>query len=145
MRKISILLAILVTFSVSFAQKVFYVIPTKEAIGLYKNQVRQINEKPIETLNKESRLKVISSKGKYYKVKSDAGNIGWVEKRLVTKVDAKVETFGDAEVTGYLDNPTPLYITDMDQGESAPVDVDRSFKDALTRNADKEKIERKVQ
>jgi len=126
----------------SFGQKSFYVLPTAENTAVYANQVRQMNEKALESVGKTDRLKVIETAGSHYKVQSPSGKTGWVEKRLVSKTEGKVETFDGVEVQGYLDNPTPLVITDMDQGYSAPIDINRSFKDALKNNADKEMISR---
>lgn len=135
-----ILLTIFVAYS--FGQKTFYVLPTSNDVALYANSVRQMNEKALETVGKTDKLKVLETSGSSYKVQSPSGKTAWVEKRLVSKTDAKVETFEGVEVTGYLDNPTPLVITDMDQGYSAPIDINRSFKDALKNNADKEMITR---
>ncbi len=145
MRLIKATLVFIILFS-SFAsaQKVFFVVPTKANVALYKNKVRQMNEKAIQTVGKKDRLKVIESSGKHYKVRTDDGKIGWIEKKVAAKTGGKVETFEDVEVQGYLDNPTPLFITDMDQENSAPVDIDRSFKDALKRNADKETVSRNL-
>lgn len=142
MRFVKTLLILIVMLSFTYAQKTFYVVPTKDNVQVYENKVRQMNEKAIESVGKGDRLKVIESSGKLYKVKTDSGKLGWIEKRYASKTQGTVETFEDVEVQGYLDNPTPLYITDMDQGESAPVDIDRSFKDALKRNADKDMISR---
>ena len=50
--------------------------------------------------------------------------------------------FESAEIIGYLDNPTPVYIIDMDDPSADPLSLDRSFKDALKENADKEIMER---
>ena len=138
----TVIFSILLLSSFVSAAKIFYVLPNKEGVQVYKNEVRQMNEQAMEVVGKNDRLKVIESSRNNYKVKTDKGNIGWIEKRLASKTEGTVETFEDVEVQGYLDNPTPLYITDMDQGESAPVDIDRSFKDALRRNTDKETISR---
>ncbi len=145
MRLIKATLVFIILFS-SFAsaQKVFFVVPKKANVALYKNKVRQMNEKAIQTVGKNDRLKVIESSGKHYKVRTDDGKIGWIEKKAAEKTGGKVETFEDVEVQGYLDNPTPIFITDMNQENSAPVDIDRSFKDALKRNADKETVSRNL-
>jgi hypothetical protein len=50
--------------------------------------------------------------------------------------------FESAEVIGYLDSPTPVYIIDMDDPSSDQLSLDRSFKSALKENADKETMER---
>lgn len=51
-------------------------------------------------------------------------------------------TFDDTEVQGYLDNPTPIYIMDTDDPNSEPITLDRSFREALKINIDRETIER---
>jgi len=52
--------------------------------------------------------------------------------------------FDNAEVIGYLDNPTPVYIIDSDDPNADPINLDRSFKDALRENVDKETVERQA-
>jgi hypothetical protein len=52
--------------------------------------------------------------------------------------------FDDAEVIGYLDNPTPVYIIDADNPNADPIKLDRSFADALRENVDRETIERQT-
>jgi len=129
----------------SFAQREFYVTPKEDNVGIYVNQVRQMNEKAVEVVGKSSTLRVIETKGNSYRVKTGAGNEGWVEKRLTTVNDTKkAYTFDDVEVQGYLDNPTPIYITDMDDGGATAIELDRSFADALKRSADKERVNRTI-
>ncbi|MDR0303956.1 MAG: hypothetical protein LBH98_04175 [Chitinispirillales bacterium] len=137
------LIGLLFTVTSSFAQKTFYVVPNSDNVGVYANQVRQMNEKAIETVGKANVLRVIETKGNYYKVRTDAGNEGWLEKRLATRNDAKkAYVFDDVEIQGYLDNPTPIYITDVDEGSIAAIELDRSFADAIKRNVDKEHVNR---
>ena len=137
--------AVLLVVVSSFAQKTFYVTPKEDNVGIYQNQVRQMNERAIETVGKANTLRVIDTKGDSYKVKTDSGKEGWIEKRLATVNDAKkAYTFDDVEVQGYLDNPTPIYITDMDDGGITAIELDRSFADALKRGADKERVNRTI-
>ena len=142
MRIIKLALAMITFVAVISAAGTFYVLPNTENVGIYKNQVRQMNEQAILKVGKQDRLKVIEKKGKYYKVRAENKDIGWVETRLVSKTDGKSYAFDDVEVEGYLDNPTPIYINDMNQAESAPIELDRSFADALKRDTDKEHIMR---
>jgi len=51
-------------------------------------------------------------------------------------------TFDNVLIEGYMDNPTPFYITNADDGENMIVELDRSFADAIKRNTDKETISR---
>jgi hypothetical protein len=52
--------------------------------------------------------------------------------------------FDNADVIGYLDNPTPVYIIDAEDPNSDPINLTRSFKDALRVNVDQETIERQT-
>jgi hypothetical protein len=142
MRLSLISLIIVITTASIFAQK--YVTP-KEETGLYKNETRQVYEEPIQTVGPNDRLTILETKSRHYKVKTTAGEEGWVEKRLVAATGkSKTFVFDNAEVIGYLDNPTPVYIIDTDDPNADPINLDRSFKDALRENVDKETIERQV-
>jgi hypothetical protein len=142
MRLSLISLIIVIATASIFAQK--YVTP-KEETGLYKNETRQVYEEPIQTVGPNDRLTILETKSRHYKVKTTAGEEGWVEKRLVAATGkSKTFVFDNAEVIGYLDNPTPVYIIDTDDPNADPINLDRSFKDALRENVDKETIERQV-
>ena len=136
-------LAIVMFASFSWAQK--WVQPTQDGVGIYKNEVRQVYEQPVTTVGSSVRLEVLQAKKESYKVRFD-NQEGWVEKRLVATVakGAKSYTFDDAEVIGYLDNPTPVYILDANDQERDPIQLHRSFADALRENVDKETIERQA-
>jgi len=80
-------------------------------------------------------------------VRTSSGDEGYVPKNELTKISAKSSAsksmaFEAAEVMGYLDNPTPVYIVDIDDPNADPITLDRSFKDALKENVDKETMER---
>jgi hypothetical protein len=147
------LLTIIVVFSASmlFAAD-RYVAPTKDGIGIFKNQIRELYEKPIVSVGTSDRLQIVESKGTFHKVKTGDGTVGWVEKSAVKNVSAasggnsanRSFVFDNAEVIGYLDNPTPVYIMDTDDPNADPINLDRSFKDALRENVDKETVERQV-
>jgi hypothetical protein len=115
------------------------------SVGVYKNQTRQMYEEPIYKVSTTDRLQVLGAKGDFYQVKSAEGQVGWVEKRLVVTIGkSKTFVFDNAEVMGYLDAPTPVYIIDSDDPNAERIYLDRSFKDALRDNVDKETIERQV-
>jgi len=122
--------------------------PTKDGVGIYKNEIRQLYEEPIMTVGTADRLTVMEKKRDAYKIKTPDGQVGWVEKKLVNLIgggkSSKTFVFDNAEVVGYLDNPTPVYIIDTDDPNADPISLDRSFKDALRENVDKETIERQV-
>lgn len=122
-----------------------YVQPTKDDVGVYKNEVRELYEQPLFTVGTNDRLLILDTKARNYKVQSPTGQVGWVEKRLVVATGkSKTFVFDNAEVIGYLDNPTPVYIIDSDDPNADPINLDRSFKDALRENVDKETVERQV-
>ena len=74
-----------------------------------------------------------------------SGKRGWVDKGSVVAVGkSKTFVFDNADVIGYLDNPTPVYIIDADDPNANPITLDRSFKDALRENVDRETVERQV-
>jgi hypothetical protein len=119
--------------------------PTKDEVGVYKNDVREVYEKPITTVGLSDKLTILSKSKQNYKVKTPSGDVGWVEQRLVVLTGkSKTFVFDDAEVIGYLDNPTPVYIIDADNPNADPIKLDRSFADALRENVDRETVERQV-
>lgn len=129
--------------SLLFAEQ--FVVPTKDGVGVYKNKTRDVYEEPITKVGSSDRLTLIQKSGRHMKVKTPDGQVGWVEKRLVaTTGKSKTFVFDNADVIGYLDNPTPVYIIDTDDPNADPINLDRSFKDALRENVDKETVERQV-
>ena len=139
-------LAIITIFIVStftFAQKnPKFVQPKKDNVGLYQNETRSVNETAVETVGLNDRLKVVKATRDHYKVTTDDGKSGWIEKRFVASASGKAFLFDDAEVIGYLDNPTPVYIIDADSKDATPIKLDRSFAEALRENIDRETVER---
>ena len=122
-----------------------YVQAKEGAVGVYKNQVRDVYEQPVFKVGPDDRLLVVDSKGENYKVQNNEGQSGWVEKRLVVLIGkSKTFVFDNAEVVGYLDNPTPVYILDSDDPNAERIYLDRSFKEALRDNVDKETAERRA-
>jgi len=137
-----VFIGVLFIAATTFAQRNFFVSPTADA-AIYANQTRQMNERAVENVPRGTVLRVIDENRTLYRVRTNAGNEGWIEKRLVTRNDSRrAFTFDDVEIQGYLDNPTPIYITDVDDGSIAAIELDRSFADALRRNTDKEQVSR---
>ena len=119
-----------------------YVSPKKEGIGVYENEVRKLYEQPLVKVGSADRLLVLEETRNAYRVDAN-GTKGWVDKsQVVATGKSKTFVFDNAEVVGYLDNPTPVYIIDADDPNANPITLDRSFKDALRENVDRETLER---
>jgi len=149
MRLIGLLLMVAFAVTPALAQKnnaaKKYVQAKEGSVGVYKNQVRQVYEEALFKVGPDDRLLVIDTKGDNYKVQSADGQSGWVEKRLVIQLGkSKTFTFESAEVIGYLDNPTPVYILDSDDPNAERIYLDRSFKDAIRDNVDQETMSRRT-
>ena len=141
--KVLIILAFAATTVLFAAEK--FVTPKKDGIGIYKNQTREVYEEPIVKVGTTDRLTVLKKKGRAYEVRTPDGQTGWIEARLVVATGkSKTFVFDNADVIGYLDNPTPVYIIDTDDPNADPINLDRSFKDALRENVDKETVERQI-
>ncbi len=123
--------------------------------GIYLNETREMYEEPVARVSRGTQLTVLETTSRNYRVRTADGDEGWVERRLVSDVapqegsrargsrnPSTAFVFDDAEVQGYLDNPAPVFIMDTDDGGSDPITLDRSFKDALKQNVDRETMER---
>jgi len=137
-----ILAAVATAVAQGGAQK--YVSPKKADTGIYENEVRKLYEQPLLKATTDDRLLVLKETRNSYQVEF-GGKRGWVDKGTVVAVGkSKTFVFDNAEVIGYLDNPTPVYIIDADDPNANPITLDRSFKDALRENVDRETVERQV-
>lgn len=149
MRLSSFLLMSIFAVTAVFAQKndasKKYVQVKEGLVGVYKNQVRQVYEEALFKVGPDDRMLVLDTKGDSYKVQNAEGQSGWIEKRLVIQLGkSKSFTFESAEVIGYLDNPTPVYILDSDDPNAERIYLDRSFKEALRDNVDHETVARQA-
>jgi hypothetical protein len=142
MRTPSIILAAVITV-VAAGQPNRYVMPTERKVGIYQNRIRKPYEQLLYRVGPDARLLVLEETGRYVKVKDGRGRVGWVEKRLVTTTGARSRMlFAEAEVVGYLGNPTPIIIFDANAPDQTPLYLDRSFDDEVAVNVDRETIER---
>lgn len=137
---------VIAVFSMSvFAQKEKQMVAKKEA-NIYANEVREPYEQPIFKATDKDFLTILETKKNHYRVRTAAGDEGFVEKNALKDPPKNSASsrfvFEGADVIGYLDNPTPVYIIDMDDPNADPITLDRSFKDALKENVDKETMER---
>lgn len=138
---------ILISFlaAVAFVQAdVTYVAATANETGVYQREFRKIYDQPIFTVGKVEFLQVLETGKQCYKVKRSDGETGWIEKHLVKKVSSRGFIFEDMAVGGYLETPTPVYIAGKDDSPDEMIKLDRSFKDVLNENIDRETICRQV-
>ena len=143
MKKLAVLITAVIVTAAGSAFAAKYVQPSQDGVGLYKNEVRAVNEQAVANVGTKDRLTVLKEGKSSYQVKtSDGSATGWVEKRLCASASGKSFAFDDAEVIGYLDNPTPIYIIDADNKDATPIKLDRSFADAVKSNVDRETVER---
>lgn len=142
MRITNLVLLVIFCFSTFTFAAAKFVQPTRAGVGIYKNQSRGVNERVLAQVGVNDRLKVLKTSRNHYQIKTPDGLKGWVEKRLVASAAGKAYSFDDAEVIGYLDNPTPVYIIDADSRDATPIKLDRSFAEALRENVDRETVER---
>lgn len=122
-----------------------YVQAKKADVSVYKNETIEVYEQPVFKVGLDDRLLVLDTKGDKYNVRNADGLTGWVAKKEVILIGkSKTFIFDKAEVVGYLDNPTPVYILDSDDPNAERIYLERSFKDELKSNIDKETAERQA-
>lgn len=120
-----------------------YVIPSQDNVGVYSQAVRPLYDQALFVVSVDDRLRVIEQREECYRIQAEDGRIGWVEKRLVVPARGLTQMkFGQSVVTGYLDNPEPVVVLDTDDPLDRSIVLDRSFKDDLRRNIDRETVER---
>jgi hypothetical protein len=129
--------------------------PRRANTGIYANETREAFEQPVATVGPNDILTVIETRRRHYRVRTASGVEGFVESNAVSAARAAsggggggrggastAFAFEAAEVIGYLDNPTPVFIIDVDGMDSDPITLDRSFREALKENVDRETVER---
>lgn len=120
-----------------------YAIAAKDSIPVFKNESRASGEAPLFIIGRQDRPLIIATGAKSYEIqKSDA--TGWVDKEAVSVSSAKTMVFDTANVLGYLDNPTTLYILDANNPNGQSIKLERSFAYEILANVDRETVERQV-
>jgi tetratricopeptide (TPR) repeat protein len=103
--------------------------PKRGSVGIYANETREPYEEAIVQARSGDILTIIEIRKNHYKVRTAYGLEGWARKSELVKARARdymrnrAFAFESAEVIGYLDNPAPLYIIDMDDPSGDPISL----------------------
>ncbi|MBN1760886.1 MAG: hypothetical protein JW863_21345 [Chitinispirillaceae bacterium] len=124
-------------------QKSRIVIPVRDRVGVYRNETRKVFESPLFTVGTKDRLQVLEKGKRNSKVIDADKREGWIENRLcVTAPGNRLYTFDPALIEQYMDTKNAMIIFDGLPPEEGHIRLDRSFKDALSENVDRETIGR---
>jgi hypothetical protein len=143
-----LMIATIVGFSVVLltqAQEHSYVIPIKDHTKIYANmQGRSNGVTEMFDVGLMDRLKVEDVAECCFKVIDSKGRAGWIEKTMCCKDPGTGRRFSfDAlSVEGYLGNPMFFKVDGMRDLDDAGIRLDRSFRENLKDNIDKETIVR---
>jgi hypothetical protein len=113
--------------------------------GVYQNRIRKVFETPLFTVSTQDRLLVLQIKGDRYLIRDNKGREGWIEKMVCVRASGNRQIIYepidlrpfDSEVS------TTLIIGNNNQPDEM-IRLDRSFKEELLSNTDKESVERQV-
>lgn len=123
-----------------------YVFPVENDVPVFTGRIHGGQEVPEFRVGMQDRLTVTAESRGRYKIRTGKGASGWVDKKKVTVQQAsKRFVFSNADVHGYLDDPSPVYIIDTDDPDDVSMMLDHSFKDALKENVDKYTSERNAE
>ncbi|MFP4418810.1 MAG: hypothetical protein ACOC41_08055 [Chitinivibrionales bacterium] len=141
----TVLLALAVVVAGEATLVVRYAIPRNQQTKVYAEQERSEGQRVLFAAGRDDRLRIIRDNGEMLLVRDREGRQGWVAaSEVVTTRSSRMMAFDKAEVYGYLDDPQAIYIIDADDTKAAAIEIDRSFKEQLKENVDRETIDRSV-
>lgn len=130
-----------------FASEIF-VLPRKDDIGVYANQIRHLSETPIFKVTTQDRLLVVETGKEHYLVKNSNGQTGWIEMQLCARAP-RGTSFGFQPIGIYAaleGGARPMYIGgDPVLPDDGPILLKRSFASELRINSDRDEMCRIVQ
>jgi hypothetical protein len=113
--------------------------PVRDNVGVYRHETRSLYEAPYYTVGTADRLQVITTGKRHSKVVDNGARGGWIENRLCTTAPgSKLISFEPAFIEQYNVNQSSVIVFDADGPEETTITLDRSFKDALSENVDRE-------
>jgi hypothetical protein len=119
---------------------------TRNHDHVYANKIRQLWEKPVFSVQPGDLLNVLAVSEHKYNVQNSDGARGWIEKSVCVRAKHGSRfSFAPAEVIGYLDAFGGSIILLSTPQEDIQISLDRSFRDALAENIDRETVCRIMQ
>ena len=139
---IGVLVAV-VALQEAAAQRARIVMPVRDRVGVYRNELRKLFEAPLFTVGTADRLQVVATGKRHLKVMDRQSRAGWIDNGLcAATAGGRLYHFDPALVEQYMDSKSLINILDADGPEDVHIKLDRSFRDALSENVDRETIAR---
>jgi hypothetical protein len=121
------------------------IVIAKTNANVFKNELHMQYEEPLYSVDQNEHLKVMQSKDLQYQVKNKEDQVGWISKNVCTSIiPSKSISFESATVDGYVDNPSFMDVFTAENDETTAISLNRSFKNALRENIDKETVMRSI-
>ncbi len=109
---------------------------------VYSSSDQRLNE-PIFSVSSREALTVEGQKWSYYKVTDSQGRSGWIKKSECREVKSSSHlVLDDLVVEAYGDNPYSSIVFGTSPEDQVEIKLERSFKEALLCNVDRETLER---
>ena len=117
--------------------------PIHDNVGVYIHESRALFETPLYTVGTADRLQVIAVGKRHSKVVDGEAREGWIENRLYTAAPGnKLYSFDPAIIEQYIDNKSSVIVIGADGPDETGIQLNRSFRDALSENVDRETVAR---
>jgi hypothetical protein len=118
-----------------------YVRAKQGSVPVYLNEIRPLYAVPLFTAGQDVSLLVVGEGKRNLKVKAVDGRTGWVESELVVTCNpSRLFTYDATAVMSDLNNPTLVFVPGISPSLDSTIVLDRSFKEALSVNVDKETV-----